>query len=85
MERIKKGRERGKMDLLQAQYNNATKWKSNTMQIWLGKNYLNQCENPSTTLAQAQGAFGDWSRAVLEDAANNPAAPPQVEEKRDKE
>ena len=42
----KKGMNDMKMKLAEAQINSAIEGKNITMQIWLGKNYLGQTENP---------------------------------------
>lgn len=41
---IKKGRETGKMSMKRAQYERAVNAKSDTMLIWLGKQYLGQTD-----------------------------------------
>jgi hypothetical protein len=60
MERVKRGRERGKSELRKAQFKKAIKDNSPPLQIWLGKNYLNQSENPHIDRATAQNAFEKW-------------------------
>lgn len=44
----KTAQETGKMSLRRAQFESAIKNRSVTMQIWLGKQYLGQRENPET-------------------------------------
>jgi hypothetical protein len=43
-EQVAKGREMGKMSIRRKQYENAVTHNNTVMQIWLGKNYLNQTD-----------------------------------------
>jgi hypothetical protein len=60
MQRIQIGRERGKMELRKAQAKKAIVDSSPPLQIWLGKNWLGQSDNPAENKAGALGAFAKW-------------------------
>ena len=60
MQCIEIGREQGKSTLRTAQWKKAVTDMSPPLQIWLGKNYLNQSDNPVIDKATAKSAFESW-------------------------
>ena len=46
----------GKISLKRSQFKNAIEKNNPILQIWLGKNYLNQCEDPAKRVQEEQKA-----------------------------
>lgn len=54
----------GKISLRRAQFKNAVEKENPIIQIWLGKNYLNQCDDPAKRVQEEQKS------EVLKDIVN---------------
>ncbi len=69
-EAIKRARADGRISLRRAQWENAESGNA-TMQIWLGKQWLNQTDRIEQTHQGPEGGpitHADWSKLMLEDA-----------------